>query len=191
MTTEAPSIGERYRRAINSSDLRVRERVQGDADLLMAAGFSDSLGILLYRMAAEYDQIAQDVRRTAANDRTELLLILMHLKSLSATKEALALHALQTATRRHVMLPDSDVIQLTGRVLTAWLDPNCHKCEGVGKIGGYDGKVQHICRACGGSGKSRQAVGKNDVERLFASYLLSDMDRRLHEADHHLRKHLR
>ncbi len=190
-TTERPGIGERYRRATHSSDLRVQARRTGDADLLIAAGWADSLGIMLYRLAAEYDQVATDIRRTAGNDQTAMLLILMHLKSLATTKEALGRHAIAMATRWQFMQDDRTVLQLTGRALKAWLDPNCPKCEGRGKNGGYDGKPVLICRPCGGSGKSRNGLGDSLEERSFIGRLLGDMDSRIADADAELRKLMR
>ena len=186
-----PTIGERYRRAINSSDLRVRERIQGDSDILMAAGWTSGLGTMLYRLAAEFDQVKADIGKVAANDQTGMLLILMHLKTLSPAKEALAQFGLEMATKRSFDLTDRTVLNLTGRILSAWLDPNCQKCTGRKTLGGYDGKIQSICRACGGTGKARQAIGQNDVERAFAAWMLSEMDRMLFVADGRLQKYLR
>ena len=60
--TDAVTIGERYRKATNTSNLKVEARRSGDADLLIAAGWADSLGIKLYRLAGEFDQAARDLR---------------------------------------------------------------------------------------------------------------------------------
>lgn len=174
-----PGLSERYQRAINSKDLRLRDRTEGDADMLAAAGLSDSLGVMLMRLVSEYDQVAADVRRTGTDDLTGMVLILMHLKSLNTVKEALGSFALQLATRQAFMLTDRAVLDLTGRVLTAWLDPNCHKCGGTGKIGGYDGRIQATCRSCAGSGKSRTLLGNDEVQRTFCQRLLYEMDRRV------------
>jgi hypothetical protein len=190
-TKDRPTIGERYRRATQSSDLRVESRRVGDADLLIAAGWADSLGIMLYRLASEYDQVAAELRKAAGNDETAAVLILMHLKSLHSTKQALGRHAISMATRWKFMKDDKTVLQLTGRALKAWLDPNCHKCEGRGKNGGYDGKPVAICRACGGSGKSRSGLGESSDERFFIARLLADMDRRTAESEAELRKLMR
>lgn len=189
-TNERPQIAERYRRAMNSSDLRVRERVQGDSDILMAAGWTSGLGTMLYRLAAEYDQVKGDILKTAANDQTGVLLILMHLKSLGGTKQALQRFALEVATKRRWNLTDKAVSAISGRVLVAWLDPNCHPCAGRGFTGGYDGKLRSVCRACGATGKAKHSIGQSDVERAFSSWLLSEMDRMLFVADGRLRKYL-
>ena len=182
------TIGERYRRATHTSNMRVEARCTGDADLLIAAGWSDSLGIMLYRLAGEFDQVAADVRKTAANDLTAMVLILMNLKTLKPAKEALGHYAVGMATRERIMLTDKEVKAITGRALSSWLDPNCHKCEGRGMNGGYDGVIQSICRACHGSGKSRSGVGGTVQERQFAAKLMSMMDAKVDRADTMLRK---
>lgn len=189
-TAEHVTIAERYRVATNSGNLSVLPRATGDVDLLIAAGWSDSLGTLLYRLAGEYDSVAADVRRTAATDTTAVALILMHLKTLRETKEALGRHAVQMATRRRFMEKDSVVLTLTGKVLSAWLEPNCQKCNGRG----HNGKIGQpivICRSCRGSGKSKELLGNTIDQSQFCQMLLSDMDARIHAVDTELRRLLR
>lgn len=173
--TTKPTLDERYARAINSTDLRMVDNRQGSADLLAAFGISAGLGALLLRVQKEFDEVAQDVRRTASNDLTAAVLIFMRLKTLREAKNALGQHALLMATRRRHMLDDKTVLLLTGRVLAAWLDKNCPKCNGAKVIGGYNGKAQLRCRACGGSGNSYSELGKTDAERLFCAQLMNDM----------------
>lgn len=188
---EPVTIGERYRSATHSSNLKVNNLQRCDVDYLIAAGWSDSLGIKLYRLAGEYDQVAQDIRRTAADDLTGMVLILMHLNTLSSAKEALWQFALQSATRRGVMLTDREVGAIVSKVLSAWLAPTCQHCNGTGTTGGYDGKVANVCRPCSGSGKTKQAIGKTDIERRFGHWLLSVMESKLAESENMLHKRLR
>lgn len=55
-TTEKPNVDERYTRASNSSNLSVEERVTGDADMIIAAGWSKNLiGKALMRLHSEFD----------------------------------------------------------------------------------------------------------------------------------------
>lgn len=176
-TTDRPDISERYSRAINSSDLRVRERIQGDSDILMAAGWTGTLGTMLHRLSCEFDQVKGDMLKVAGNDQTGALLVFMHLKTLSETRTALHNFALELATKRRFDLDDKAVAAIGTRVLVAWLDPNCHRCGATGRLGGYDGKIQSICRTCQGSGTARQAIGQCEVERVFAGRLMADMDR--------------
>lgn len=55
-TNEKPTIDERYVQASNASNLAVKERVTGSADMLIAAGWSNSLvGKALLRLHSEFD----------------------------------------------------------------------------------------------------------------------------------------
>lgn len=178
MTEDAtkPTLDEKYARAINSTDLRMVDDRAGSADLLAAFGISASLGALLQRLRQEYDTVAQDVRRAGNDSHTEAVLIYMHLKSLREAKNALAAFALVMATRRRHMISDREVIALTGHTLSAWLDHRCRKCIGTGVIGGYNGKRQLACRACGGSGNAVSALGQGDAQARFCADLLRDMN---------------
>lgn len=174
-STDRPDTRERYTSALNATDLSMVDRRAGAAEMLAAVGISSVLGSLLMRLSAEYDQVAQDVRRTANDATTEIALILMHLKTLREAKDALGLYAIGMATRRRHMLDDRTVLALTGHVLVAWLEENCRKCAGVGRIGGYDGKRQSLCRACGGTGKASASLGQNLAQQVFCADLLRDI----------------
>jgi hypothetical protein len=173
-----PTVAERYSTATRSSNLRVAERRNGDADVLIAAGWSENtLGALLYRLHAEFDVVRAEVRQGPLN-ATERLLILGRLKTLRETKEALGAFAIQQATRRRYMQPDKVVLQLVGRVLDVHMDPLCPHCEGRGFVGGsHRGEKQAICRPCRGTGHRKEWVGKDSAERWFARHLLCEMDR--------------
>lgn len=190
-TEDKPTLAERYGRAINSSDLRVRELRQSDADVLIAAGWTRELGTLLYRLAAEYDQVKGDVLKTAANDQTGVLLILMNLKTLNPAKEAIARYALEMATKRRFSLDDKTVTTIAGHCLIAWLDPICHGCGGRGFNGGYNGRVHSICRACKGTGKHIERAIESAEQRAFAAQMKSEMKRMFNVADGRLRKFLK
>lgn len=190
MTAHEPvTIGERYRKATVSSNIRPEARRSGDADLLIAAGWADSLGIKLYRLAGEFDQVARDLHRT--NNKTDAILVLGRLKTLTQARIALVGFAMDAAPRWGVKLDPNIVGVVVGKALSAWLDPNCPKCGGTGTIGGYDGKVANICRRCGGSGKNRNGLGETDAERAFAHKLLSTMDAKMGEADGIMKRYLR
>lgn len=175
MTDDKPTTAERYSRAAHTSNLGVSMHRQGDADLLMAAGMVTGIGPKLLRLMQEYDAVAQDIRKTAANDLTGILLILMELRSLASTKEDLYLWALDRANKRNVQLTDKQIAGIVGGCLTSFLSPNCPTCNGTGLIGGYDGRIQNICRRCGGSGKTRDGVGMDDLQRHFATDILNAM----------------
>lgn len=175
---EKPTLAERYAGAINATDLTMLDRRAGSADLLAAVGISSGLGSLLLRLRTEYDQVAQDVRRAGNDSHTEAVLIYMHLKTLREAKNALAVYAMLMATKRRHMIPDKEVIVLTGRTLTAWLDVRCRKCVGTGVLGGYDGKRQIRCRACGGTGNAVDSVPINEAQQRFCADLMRDMDQK-------------
>lgn len=185
---EPVTIGERYRKAATTSNLKVEARRMGDCDILIAAGWSDSLGIKLYRLAGEFDQVAQDLHR--AQTQTDAIMVMSHLKTLNQARVALVAFAMPMLPRWGVADPNIIGI-LVGRVLSAWLDPNCPRCGGTGTIGGYDGKSANICRRCGGSGKTRHGLGENDRERYAAQRLLMTMDAKMCEADEVMKRYLR
>lgn len=59
-TTKSPTIDERFASATNSRDLSLDARVIGDADYLIAAGWSDTrLGMALMRLRSEWDSAAR------------------------------------------------------------------------------------------------------------------------------------
>jgi hypothetical protein len=213
-----PTIGERYSRAIESSNLKVGER-RADIDLIIAAGFSrDGLAATLLRLQVEYDSVRAGhraaemtlrTRRAKATEQkdpgraeqmlktaegaalTEHLLILMHLRSLREAKQRFGEFAVIQATRHRFMRPDQDALAVAGRVLDVWLRPTCDHCEGRGFNGDpRRGEVQALCRPCRGSGHRRDSIGKDDAERGFASRLLMELDAKLHEAQRDIRTNL-
>lgn len=190
MTAHEPvTIGERYRKATVSSNIRPEARRSGDADLLIAAGWADSLGIKLYRLAGEFDQVLQDMRR--ASTQTDAIMVLGHLKTLNQARIALVRFAIESAPRWGVTLDQNIIGIVAGKALSAWLDPNCPRCGGTGTIGGYDGKPANVCRRCGGSGKTRHGLGDSDTERYLAHRLLAVMDARMHEADTLMKRYMK
>lgn len=190
MTAYEPvTIGERYRKATTSSNIRPEARRSGDADLLIAAGWADSLGIKLYRLAGEFDQVARDMHRVKS--KTDAIMVLARLKTLTQTRVALVGFAMESAPRWGLKLDQAIIGIVAGKALSAWLDPNCPRCGGTGTVGGYDGKPSNICRRCGGSGKTRHGLGESDAERYLAHRLLSVMDAKMGEADGIMKRYLR
>lgn len=190
MTDDRPTTAERYARAAHTSHLGMSEHRQGDVDIIAAAGMVNGIGPKLLRLMQEYDSVAQDVRKTAANDLTGMLLILMELRTLRETKEALYLWAMDRATKRRVMLTDKQVGAIVGGCLSAFLEPNCPRCSGTGLLGGYDGKIQNVCRRCAGTGKAKDAVGLDFIQKEFAADLLHAMSGAYAFAEMEIRKQL-
>lgn len=177
MTDERPTLAERYARAAQSSDLKLRDERRGDVDTIIAAGMAACvLGASLLRLRTEFDAVKAELGGQAANNETEQLLILMRLKSLPYAKQRLGTWGVARAAGKGLETPERDVRQLVGRALVAWLDPLCGKCEGRGFNGGYDGPKM-MCHPCGNTGRRAQNLGASESERLFAADLLAHMDR--------------
>lgn len=189
--TEPVTIGERYRNATVTSNMRVStlDGHQNQADILIAAGWSDSLGIKLYRLACEFDQVARDMHRVKST--TDAILVLSHIKTLTQARAALVGFAADNAPRWGVTLDPNIMFLVVGKVLSAWLDPNCPRCGGTGTIGGYDGQAANICRRCGGSGKTRHGLGETDAERYFAHRLMGAMDAKMADAERMMKQILK
>lgn len=198
MTTidDRPTIGERYAIAADGN-AGVNE------DLLIAAGkCRETLGTMLLRLRGEFDNVKASVDGTGNTTLTDRLLVMAQLKTLREAKEAVGYLAAQRAVVERFNLPgpmpkelvgvkawredaelkNRSIRALAGRVLVAFLDPNCHACNGVGKHGGY-GALQSLCRACGGSTKTRAGIGRNPDERHFAEHLLSLIERSVSRAE--------
>ena len=62
------SIEERYAKAIRTSHLEVEE-APGDADMVIAAGMSESLGVMMARLRAEWDASAGEVALVTRNSK--------------------------------------------------------------------------------------------------------------------------
>lgn len=190
MTAHEPvTIGERYRKATVSSNIRPEARRSGDADLLIAAGWADSLGIKLYRLAGEFDQVARDLHRT--NNKTDAILVLGRLKTLTQARVALVGFAMDAAPRWGLSISEQEIGLVAGNCLAAFLESVCSKCNGVGLTGGYDGNPTAICNRCRGSGKPTANLGRTDAQRYLAARLLSVMDSLISQADAILLKYLR
>ncbi len=188
--TDAVTIGERYRKATNTSNLKVEARRSGDADLLIAAGWADSLGIKLYRLAGEFDQAARDLHQV--KNKTDAIMVLGKLKTLTQARVALVGFAMDAAPRWGVTMDPNITAIVVGKALSAWLDPNCHKCSGVGSVRAVTmARRRTSAGACGGSGKTRHGLGETDAERYFAQRLLSAMDAKMGEADSIMKRYLR
>jgi hypothetical protein len=197
MTDDRPTIAERYIGAIGSSNLKVNDEnpLRGDVGVLIACGKSgDTIGSALLRLRAEFDIVKAEISGTAGNPETEMLLVLMRLKSLTETRGRLAAWGTNRAAFKGYQAHPGDLSKLIGRVLDIWLSPNCYPCEGRGFTGG--GRGEHSgprmrCSACGESGKRKQRLGKDDAERAFAGELLAHMDRMVCDVEAQMSRFLR
>ena len=191
--SEGRTIGEAYSSATESSDLRVRAERRGDVDTLIAAGWVlDGLGTMLYRLQVEFDSVRAVLRGPGPLSPIERFLILDRLKSLRPTRQALGACAVDQAERVRFYRPQRDVMRVTGRVLDVFLDPLCHHCEGRGFNGGtHRGEPQVLCRPCRGSGHRRDQIGKDELERHFAAFMLAQLEAWIGEVDRIMLSYLR
>jgi len=195
---DRPTISERYTIAVDGTYVF-------DENLLIAAGkCKETLGTMLLRLRGEFDNAKASIDGTGNTTLTDRLLILAQLKTLREAQEALSYLAAQRAIVERFMQPapmprelagmkgwreDAErkgraVRALSGRVLVAFLDPNCHACDGTGSLGGYGSlQVRSICRACGGSSKTRAGIGRSAAEREFAAHLLGLVERSVSRAE--------
>lgn len=191
---ERPGVAERYSTAIEASNLKAEADKGGAVDLIIAAGWSgDGMGASLYRLRAEYDGVARDVRGSGDTSATDHLLVMIHLKSLRETKQMLWSLALKQAEVKGFDRPEKDAAALVGRCLDVFLDPNCRPCEGRGFNGGGRHEQtgpQVICKRCKGSGKRAGEVGKDDTERRFADHLLYLMECSTSNAEQGMKRRL-
>lgn len=110
---------------------------------------------------------------------TSWAMVLIHLKSLRETKQALHAVAMKAIENAGLDWPERVVASLVGQCLDVHLDPTCHHCQGRGSNGGF-GAIRTICRECKGSTRrSSSEIGKDGVQRQFAAWLLSEMRRLL------------
>lgn len=186
MTTEPTNspyrtVEEAYTRAgTSSSNLKVDPERRGDADVLIAAGWSPGmLGGALMRLRGEWDSVAHQRRNHPDADAVHLL---ARLRSLAQVLEAVE----RWATAKHL----ADARTLARTSVCYWLDPTCRACLGRGAalVPGTP-MLGRVCKACGGSRKAREPLGQDGRRTLN---MLDDcvgrrnqsMKKRLHNSMH-------
>lgn len=152
------TVEEAYTRAgTSSSNLKVDPDRRGDADVLIAAGWSPGmLGGALMRLRGEWDSTAQQRRSHPEADAVQLL---SRLRSLAQVLEAVEHWA---AAKR---LADPRCLARTS--VCYWLDPTCRACMGRGSalVPGTP-MLGRVCTACGGSRKAREPMGQDGRRML-------------------------
>lgn len=166
--SEKPGLEELYTSATHSSNLRVQAERRGDADFIIAAGWSQSrIGGALMRLHTEYDgaerlrlaaasdfmgaKADKDARKAAARQAHEFNLheaglLLQKLKSWPDVRSQVTLHL--------VKLKVENAEAKAVEVLRWWLSQTCPVCNGT-KMQVAQGTNRHngkICRACSGTG---------------------------------------
>lgn len=191
-STTKPGIEERYTSATDASNLRVEADRGGDADLLIANGWSQSrLGAALMRLHSEWDGAqkppkpdAKSIEALAASYSTKL----SHAYRVTAAREEAEkwhLHELQLLFQKLKTLPEvrnelAGVVarwgipfptEVAGAVVGYWLDQTCQPCDGRKwqVIPGSPSLSNRVCPVCHGSGIAKIPHG-NDGKRL-ANYM--------------------
>jgi len=159
MPDDAMTIDERYTTATHTSNMRVQADKRGDADLMIAAGWSPSrIGSALLRLHSEWDGAEHPVKG-AATYQHEFKLLLGKLKILPDVREQLTLQADKWGMDKpgHV----------AASVLMWWLDRVCPVCHGR-QFEGIDNTPmlsKIVCPVCRGSGEREFPCG-DDGRRL-------------------------
>lgn len=191
MSDDVKTVAERYASAIESSNLRTRLDRRCDTDILMAASWaSSSLGANLARLRSEFDSAKAEVTGQGATSQIDMVLALSKMPSLGSVKNELGRFSVRQATLRKFMEPDSVVLVLVGQALQMFLDPTCHKCNGVGHAGGY-GLPEVVCKHCDGGRRTFRLAGRTDQQREFLKFLLAQMEASTGFAEDQMRKLLR
>lgn len=174
-----PGVEERYTAAGNTSDLRVEADIRGDADLMIAAGWSPSrLGAAMLRLHSEWDAVekphkptqeaidalAMTLPRITQPDGTTIADVvhartiagewyLHELRLLVGKLKALPQVRMQLAMQAHKwFIPNPQ--ETAGAVIKYWLDQTCNACDGRKwrLIPGSPSLSNRMCPACNGTG---------------------------------------
>jgi hypothetical protein len=97
--------------------------------------------------------------------------------------------ALEHAARTTTLTPAA-VRVLSGGLLQAFMNSMCRTCCGRGRTGG-NGKPEATCRACGGTGRAQESLGRDDEQRAFCNFALAEMERMFDAVNRSMTKHLR
>lgn len=191
MIDDIKTVAERYASAIESSNLRTKLDRRCDTDMLMAASWANSpLGANLSRLRTEFDSAKAEVRGQGATSQIDMVLALSKMPSLTSVKNELGRFAVRQATLRRFMEPDSVVLALVGQALQMFLDPTCHRCNGVGYTGGY-GLPEVVCKHCDGGKRTFRLAGRTESQREFLKFLMAQMEASAGFAEDQMRKLLR
>ena len=192
--THDRSLDERYSVAVRSSNMAPSS---ADVACLTAAGLShESLGVLLYRLAAEWDVAGGSYKLAAARAASPgaanmaRTLARIGLRSLRDASAAMQRFAEQTAARNRWRLSARALRAVASKALRLWIDGICSECNGRSFVGGYHAPVV-LCTACGATGRAMFALDKRDPHSPHVRALLSLMDAKTEAAARRMRRLLR
>lgn len=170
--------------------------LQQQASMALGEGMKQTRQLALAATKAAADErdelaaLAEDTReRVNKAALTARLFVLMGLKSLTSTKQALGHFAEAHAIRTRFQGPPPAVRLIAGRALDLWLDHRCPHCEGRGFNGGF-GVPKVLCAECGATGRRQMRLGDNDARHEFGRSLLVEMDRKTEAVERLMRKFL-
>lgn len=200
MSNDRVTIAEQYSRAMRSTHLEVKPD-RGDLDMIVSAGVTahrESLGVLLYRTRAEFDAAKRDALRAEnmasrgeiSEATSALAMVLLELKTLRETKQALGDYAEKQATLHRVMLGPRHIATIAGRALEWWLDPTCRHCQGRGFSGG-NGTPILWCQHCRSTGRRHMALDDNKDGHDFGRYLIDAMDMKCQRVARRISRYMR
>ena len=149
------STSERYGIATNAKNMRVEADRFSQADVLIAAGWSQSrTGAALIRLYSEWDASERP-------QEADFGLKFSKLKSLPLVRAALRNYVLRW--KPAIEAPDD----LIAEVIAWWLDGVCSVCNGAQPKPVASGRL--VCPSCKGSGKRR--IPKGDAGRKLANFI--------------------
>lgn len=160
----------------------MQQQVQ-QADAVAAAAHEDDAP----RLRAIAGHLRKAMESTALTDRAMLLVTL---KSLDGTSQAVGRFALQRAASTGRKMPDAMVRLIAGQALDFWLDPLCMTCAGTGAVGGY-GNPRVICKSCGGSKTRPMRFGSDTNGHDFGRDLIEHMHSKVGYVSNQLRRFLK
>ena len=178
-----PGTEEIYTCAGNASNLRVQADRTGSADVLIAAGWSESrLGMALLRLHTVWDAAEKPCKPT--KHAVEALALTLPTKNKLPDLSRAAnlanewyLHELHKLVGKLNALPDvrrevvrqaeiwciADSASVVPAVIKYWLDQNCHACGGLKwkVVPGAPSLSNRACHACRGSGVGTAPHGQD------------------------------
>lgn len=183
LNDERRGVEEAYTSAGSSSDLRVEAEKRGDADVLIAAGWSKvAIGSAAIRLRGEWDRAEKP--RLLAREQALRLGAAMPPASKDETiaqrvqrhyTQELRLLSVKLKSFRAVARPLADRLGLDSEVAATailwWLDQKCQACGGT-KWQVVHGSNRHgnkTCRSCHGSGLAH--IPHGETGRKAANYI--------------------
>ncbi len=168
--TIVANTGPRLERTANAAAPAMRQRyLDGAAQTVLEAG--DDL----------------DRARDAASRAKAMAMA--KLKSLASARRMTNAFAVQQAPFKCPDLGVEGSMQVAGSALSAWLDPLCFTCNGLGFTGMYM-RQQTTCAACNGNKRRLVRLGPDNNSHEFGRWLLVRMDHKAHYVERQMKAFL-